>query len=72
MDSVRGIPGQRHPEEGTVGVQADEQVVAGQRRSVSGQGLFSVGRGKGVPRLALAVGEGAVLLGDEGETGPAE
>ena len=68
VDVCRSILCDGYPEDGAVGVQADEEVVPGQGRTVPGQGLLPVGCGKGVPHPALAVGECAVLLGDEGGT----
>ena len=72
MDGIRGIPGQRHPEESAVGVQADEEIVPCEGRTISDEGFLAVCGCEGFPFSALPVREGAELLGDESEVRPAE
>ena len=72
MDSVRGILRDGDSEDGAVGVQADEEVVPGQGRSVPDEGGFPVRCGQGSPCGQLLPGKGAVQPGYVCETGPAE
>ena len=72
VDIGRSVLGQRHSEDGAVGVQADEEVVSGQGRTVPDEGGLPVRSGQGRPCGDLVLREGAVLSGYVCEVGPAE
>ena len=72
VDVCRGILCDGHSEDGAVGVQADEEVVPGQGRTVPDECLLPVRRGQGSPCGQLLPGKGAVQSGYVCETGPAE
>ena len=72
VDVCRSILCDGHSEDGAVGVQADEEVVPGQGRTVPDERLFPVRRGQGSPCGQLLLGKGAVQPGYVCETGPAD
>ena len=72
VDIVRSILGQRHSENRAVGVQADEEVVPGQGRTVPDEGDFPVRSGQSRPCGDLLLREGAPLSGYVCEVGPAD
>ena len=71
VDVCRSVFCDGHSEDGAVGVQADEEVVPGQGRTVPDEGLLPVCRGQGSPCGQLLLGKGAVQPGYVCETGPA-
>ena len=72
VDVCRSILCDGHSEDGAVGVQADEEVVPGQGRTVPDERLFPVRCGQGSPCGQLLPGKGAVQSGYVCKTGPAE
>ena len=72
VDVCRSILCDGYSEDGAVGVQADEEVVPGQGRTVPDERLFPVRCGQGSPCGQLLPGKGAVQSGYVCKTGPAE
>lgn len=72
VDVGRCVFGQGDAQQGAVCVQADEEIVPCEGRTVSDEGFLAVSGCEGFPFSALPVREGAELLGDEAEVRPAE
>lgn len=72
VDVCRSVLCDGYSEDGAVGVQADEEVVPGQGRTVPDECLLPVRRGEGSPCGQLLLGKGAVQPGYVCETGPAD